>query len=175
MYFALVMAMAMIMVTGHLSLVSTTESDSDLLIVKAAEAIMNAMIEESEILVRNAVPEVPKGEAYNEHRENLEKFLQETAEYKSKTGDCQAKRLKYNQSTSAIMKTYLVENPNATAEQKVMARLLNKHGMRDLRAKFKSLLEEVYSGKYGTPTKNIEKVYAEYTAKNCYTVQKNEL
>ncbi|XP_075154139.1 uncharacterized protein LOC142227453 [Haematobia irritans] len=175
MYSVRILMIILTLASWKLFCASSTDDNADLLIVKAADDIMNAMIEESEILVRNALADIPNGIAYDEHRENLKKFIQATEDYKSKTGDCQAKRLKYNQTTSSIMRSYLEATADASTEHKVMARLLNKHGMRELRAKFKKLLEEVYSGKYGSPTKNIENVYAEYTANNCYTEQKTEL
>ncbi|XP_073821208.1 uncharacterized protein [Musca autumnalis] len=144
--------------------------NDDLRIVEAAEDLMQAMIDESEILIRNALEDVPSDERYNEHRENLQKFLRETEEYRSEEGDCQSKRLKYNQNTSALMRPYLMADPNGPMELQVMTRLLNRHGLQDLRTKFKNKLGKVYGGDYGTPSKDIEKVYADYVVSRC---QKN--
>uniref|UniRef100_A0A1I8NJY9 Uncharacterized protein n=1 Tax=Musca domestica TaxID=7370 RepID=A0A1I8NJY9_MUSDO len=164
----IILASLMVMRKFHPATASQTIYNDDLRIVEAAENLMQAMIDESETLIRNALEEVPADERYNEHRENLRKFLRETEEYKSEEGDCQSKRLKYNQNTSALMRPYLEAGANASREMHAMQRLLNRHGLQDLRTKFKNALGKVYGGDYGTPSKDIEKVYAEYVVSRCY-------
>ncbi|XP_073821211.1 uncharacterized protein [Musca autumnalis] len=125
---------------------SVYDSDSELDLLEAAvEREEKLLSEEIETIIRNTLPQLPPGKAYDSDRLLFRKFLQQSDNLQTARGDRLSNEFEYSKTFANIVQTYKeTTGGSSSVEHQNVVRLLNDFGFKNFINRLESFNKRMF-------------------------------